>query len=1181
VHVASRTSRPTPTISALRRDSQQIVKRRGPRLTLLVRWWAPALGALLLAGLLAGSAGSGAVDTVVVLITVANLARALRHRRPTNPLPWRLLLLGVVLSALAALVAAAGQLLSPGPLPYPGPSDALDLGCYLACLGAGLVFIRYRSHRSDPTSLIDAGVVTGGIAALAWAFVLLPDLADTTSTALGRGTNVLFDVLSLAMIGIVVRLALGPGTRNGSWYWLAAGVASALASDLMLAVWSQSARGGELANVADAVSAWACACVSFAAMHPAMARLTENLEETVPRMTRGRLAMMAASTLVAPIILLSRAQGSSFLFTLGVVVTWAVLGVLIVLRMSSLVQARERIGTTEAILKEAGGAMVSATSARQVHEAAAHAADRLTAPCRTRTLTLIGVLDGDQLVIGHGTGPPWSPDPDGTALRSRALLDAIGRGAASEVLRPGAVSEVDAEAVMHVFPLVSHHQPRGALLVQADRLLPPVTLTGCESLARLITLALDSAAANALRHQQAAERRYQMLFEHSADIVFVLGDGGTSGFVSPSARHLLGTWSDGAPVDLRAFAHPGDLAHLDDLLAGDGRTEGAAVELRLRAADGSWQWFDVVARDLTAVPEVASVVVTARHITDRKVAEERLAASERRFRSLVQNSSDVIAIIDETWSIAWVSESVRRVLRRPPEDMEGCDLTELVDEASRRPLVDSLRSLTRREAIERQVTVGMATGDGERRLFSLVLTDRRSDPAVGHLLCNARDVTDEKALEEGLRHQALHDDLTGLPNRILLRNRVEQALNDGARPSGLLAVLFIDLDDFKTVNDGLGHAVGDDLLRQASDRLQACCRSSDTAGRLGGDEFAVLIESAESVDEVLGICERLRDAFRVPFRVGMRQLTLAASIGVAISSSGEAATPDELLRNADAAMYVAKSGGKDRIEVFEPSMHLHAYDRLELKGDLVGAVSRGELRLHYQPVIDLGTGRRAGYEALLRWEHPIRGLLPPLSFIPLAEESAAIVPVGMWALEEALRQLAEWRTEGREVMVSVNLSARQLESSDFVGDLTALLGSTHVDPSWLTMELTESVPLEPQAALRLEAIAALGVHVAADDFGTGVASYASLQHGPYTVVKVDKSLVDGLGTSSRAAAQIRSIIQMAHDSDLVVVAEGVETPEQAKALIEMGCDYGQGYLFGRPLPPDDIDSELEQLLRNL
>lgn len=1135
---------------------------------------------LLVAGGLAGPDISGGVDLLVIALATINVFLAIRRRRPNDPIPWWLLLGANLLFFLGAAVAAGQQALTTGPLPYPGPGDLLNAAGYLVCLAAGLVFIRYRSRRSDPTSLMDAGIVTGGIAALAWGFVILPDLADAATPAIGRATNVFFDVLSLAIISLVVRLALGPGKRNGSWYWLASAVTNAVASDLLLAVWSQSDQGSALVIASNAMAAWACASVAFAAMHPAMGQLTERVEEVVPRMTRGRLVLMAASTLVAPTILVTRAHGSTLGFTLGVVIAWAGLGALIVIRMSSLIRARERQATTEAIVREAGTALVSATSTLQMDNAAKEAAHRLLKSAGLSGRAYIGVLQDGDLVIGAGVGPAWAPDPTGAPTGSAPVIAAIGSGAPSTALPPSPLP-ASAPGFTHVFPLVAQQQPRGALLVESDRPLAPVTITGCESLARLTALALDSAATNAERHQKAAERRYQMLFEHSADIVFVLGDGPTSGFVSPSATHLLGLAPTTAAVDLHQLVHPDDAATVDRLLTTSPQgADAAPVEVRMRSTGGRWLWFDVVARDLSGIPEVASVVVTARHITDRKVAEDRLAASERRFRSLVENSSDLIVMIDDRWRITWASESVRRVLGHAPVDLHGRELLSLVDARSQAALQQTLEALQHGDSAEGQVTAMMATAAGEARVFAMTLTDRRTDSAVGHILCNARDVTDEKALEEDLRHQALHDDLTGLPNRVLLRDRVELALERQSVSKALIAVLFIDLDDFKTVNDGLGHAVGDDLLRVASERLRACCRTGDTAGRLGGDEFAVLIESAQTIDEILGISERLRDALQAPFEVGRRQLSVGASIGVAVANRLDPSTPEELLRNADAAMYVAKKGGKDRIEVFESSMHLHAFDRLELKADLVGAVARGELRLHYQPIIEFGSGRRTGYEALLRWQHPIRGLLPPLSFIPLAEELGMIDPLGMWALETALTQLAAWRSQGREVTMGVNLSARQLESPGFVDDLVAVLRATRVDPRWLVLELTESVPLEPQAGLRLEAIAALGIHIAADDFGTGVASYASLQHRPYSVVKIDKSLVDGLASAGRAEAQVRSIVQMAHDSDLLVVAEGIETPEQARALIEMGCDYGQGYLLGRPVHAAEAEEvDLDRLLR--
>jgi diguanylate cyclase (GGDEF)-like protein/PAS domain S-box-containing protein len=1004
-----------------------------------------ACAAALAAGVLGGDLMSDIANCAVITVAALGVGWGIRANRPTDRLPWVLLMATCTFSALAGAVTVYQQA-GGGQVPYPAPGDAFYLTGYALAVAAGVAFVRHRSRNSDPTSLLDAGIVTGGVAALAWAYILVPDITDAHVSLLGKGANVGYDLLSLGLVAVVVRLALGPGARNRSWYWLAAAVASAMVSDLTLAEWSRYGQGGTVVATCNALAAWSCVNVAFAAVNPAMAQLTAKVKEEVPPMTAGRLAMMVGSALVAPGILLSRLGAASMAFTVGMVAIWAALGALIVVRMAILIRARERVASAEAIIRRAGSAMVSATSSEHVYRSATDAA--------TQLLAVAGSSGRVRFAPAAGAGDGGSPVA--AAVRAATALAEVS-GTDPPAVAPCSVAalEPDGDEHSYVFPLVSSQESRGALVIGADRHLPQVILTGCETLARLTALALESASANALRHQQAAERRFRMLFEHSADLVIGVGEGDHLGFVSPSAAHLIGIDPAEATLSkLGELVHPEDRTALAELIARTVADETAPLEIRVGAPGGGWRWFEVVARDLTEVPEVASVVLTARNITDRKLAEAEL------------------------------------------------------------------------------------------------------------------------------RHQALHDDLTGLPNRLLLQDRVEQALRRRSPHDLLLAVLFIDLDDFKTVNDSLGHAAGDALLRQAGDRLRAWCRAEDTAGRLGGDEFAVLIESAATTAEVLAVCERLRAALQAPFEVGRRSLRVAASIGVAITDRSEPVTPDDLLRDADAAMYVAKGRGKDRIEVFEPSIHLRAVDRLELKGDLVGAAARGELRLHYQPLIELATGRTSSYEALLRWEHPTRGTLSPLSFIPLAEESGMISALGWWALEAGVRQLAAWREVGREVGVAVNLSARQLEVMEFVTDLTGLLRSVRIDPSWLTLELTETVPLDAHGALVLEAVRALGVGVAADDFGAGTASYASLQQAPYSAVKVDKSLTEGVGVTERADAQLRSIIQMAHDSGLTVVAEGVESATQAAQLIAMGCDHAQGYLFGHPRPPEMLtEIALSDLLR--
>jgi diguanylate cyclase (GGDEF)-like protein len=418
-------------------------------------------------------------------------------------------------------------------------------------------------------------------------------------------------------------------------------------------------------------------------------------------------------------------------------------------------------------------------------------------------------------------------------------------------------------------------------------------------------------------------------------------------------------------------------------------------------------------------------------------------------------------------------------------------------------------------------------------------------------------LTDAKTVGTML-HQALHDSLTGLPNRALFLDRLGHALQRGGGRSQV-GVLFCDLDRFKTVNDSLGHAAGDDLLVAVAARLGECLRAGDTAARLGGDEFAVLLEDVRDEREALAVADRVIEALRAPFELHGRDVYVSSSIGVVCGSgSGE-----ELLRNADVAMYRAKAEGKGRYALFEPSMGAEVLERIELEADLQHAVERDQLVVHFQPLIDLRSGRLEGFEALVRWQHPERGLLPPAAFIPLAEETDLIVHVGRWVLEESCRQAATWGTA-----VSVNLSGRQLEEPGLVDAVSETLRTSGLAPEQLWLEITETVLMHDSEATieRLRALKALGIKLAVDDFGTGYSSLRYLRRFPIDLLKMAKPFVDGLVASREGTALARTIIELGSSLGLRTVAEGIEGSHELAQLRRMGCDLGQGFLFARPMP---------------
>ena len=546
-------------------------------------------------------------------------------------------------------------------------------------------------------------------------------------------------------------------------------------------------------------------------------------------------------------------------------------------------------------------------------------------------------------------------------------------------------------------------------------------------------------------------------------------------------------------------------------------------------------------------------------VEERKAAERAVRASEERFRSLVQNSSDVISIVDADGGVRYHSESVRRVLGYDPADLVDGDPLSLVHPDDRERVARFVAEAALRPGVTAAETWRMRHRDGTWLHSETVAANLLEDPNVRGLVLNTRDVSDRKELEAQLVHQAFHDGLTGLANRTLFTERVEHALARAGQ--GDLAVLFIDLDDFKHVNDSLGHAAGDQLLIAAARRLQGCLRPTDTAARLGGDEFAVLLERVTDAESAAAVAGRVLDTLHQPFGLNGRTIPIKASLGVATGRPG-ADEADELLRNADVAMYAAKAGGKDRYELFHPDMHEDMLQRLELEAELRHVADRDQLVLHYQPIVELVSGRITRVEALVRWDHPTKGLLPPPAFIPLAEEQGLIGPIGDWVLLQACLQARRWQDQFPDappLSVHVNLSGRQLEEQRLVGEVVQALEMSRLSPRLLTLEITESVLVTDIEAMsaRLRELKGLGVLLAIDDFGTGYSSLSYLRRFPIDMLKIDKAFVDGIGRGREDTALAHAIVKLSHTLQLHSVAEGIE---QRRA----GDPPGRPRLPGRP-----------------
>jgi diguanylate cyclase (GGDEF)-like protein/PAS domain S-box-containing protein len=667
-----------------------------------------------------------------------------------------------------------------------------------------------------------------------------------------------------------------------------------------------------------------------------------------------------------------------------------------------------------------------------------------------------------------------------------------------------------------------------------------------------------------------SERRFKALVSNAADIITVTDRSGTLQYVSPAFDRILGhstlSYRDGS---MGRVMHPDDLARITDDFPSllDDPSRVLTTVVRIQDAAGRWRHFETTITNRLDDPDVHGVVSNLHDITELREAHER-------FRSAFENAPIGMAMTDLEGRIIRANPSMGEIVGRTPAELVGVTVHDLTHPDDREAGVGEMERFVAAGTVGYQIEKRYVHRKGHEVWISAsvcCVRDEQERPL--YLIGQVEDVTERRALRERLAYAAIHDQLTGLPNRELFMDRLEMALRRIGRTGHQVAVIFLDLDRFKLINDSLGHDVGDQVLEAVADRLGTVMRASDTLARFGGDEFTVLCDDVAGEDDAIELAQRLVLAMGQPVVLATGEVFVSLSVGIALSSTDQSGAV--ILRNADIAMYRAKDGGPSRIEIYRADDEDKVVSRLRTSNELHRALERQELELHYQPFVDLHTETLLGMEALVRWQHPTRGLIPPQEFIGLAEDCGLILPLGIWVLKEACRQGAAWhrrRTAAGEdnarMNISVNVSALQLADGGFPDQVADAIEESGIDPDRLWLEITESTLMGDADAsvIVLQTLRDLGLHLEIDDFGTGYSSLSYLQRFPVESLKIDRSFVAELDTRSDNAAIVRAIIGLGDSLGLPIIAEGVERRGQVARLQSLGCHLAQGYLFGRPLP---------------